>query len=255
MSIARYCLNALLTLIGSYALHFLAQKGTLFEGRPPALFALTPWISFDDAPSLGYTSFAPNWLVSAVPAVMGTFTSPRLMAAFAWSTGVSTAVSTAVKSVGPAGAPTLNSDASTSPAQLIRTASQDRLHLAIHGSVRSPGMADEYLLCLGRGPTGFLGYKDYNDILGRIAQAAISGLTQRPRLRLFMGDNDGMVPRKAQERFVALFSDTSASSLPDTVKAMWDFDQVTFSGGGHNDVATYEHCWETIAAYARPTTG
>ena len=183
---------------------------------------------------------------------MGTFTSPRLMAAFAWSTGVSTAVSTAVKSVGPAGAPTLNSEG---PAQLIRTASQDRLHLAVHDSVRSPGMADEYLLCLGRGPAGFWGYKDYNDILGRIAQAAVSGLTQRPRLRLFMGDNDGMVPRKAQERFVALFSETSASSLPDSVKAMWDFDHITFPGGGHNDVPTYERCWETIATYARSTTG
>ncbi|KAH7107779.1 hypothetical protein BKA62DRAFT_684426 [Auriculariales sp. MPI-PUGE-AT-0066] len=217
-----------------YSLNLLARKPHLFEGRVPALFSLTPWISFEDAPSLSIASWSPNWMVAAVPWFIATFAPPKLLSAFSWSSGVSTAVSSSI------GFGKSEEDAERVG---ISNSNRDRVFHALNGAVQNKGMADEYLLCLQRGPPGLWGFKDYSEILGQIAE-----LYPRTVLRLYMGDKDVLVPRAAQTRFIAFF-DPSLSTLLPEVREKFDFAEKTFPGGGHEDVATFARCWEDISRY------
>ncbi|EJD53244.1 hypothetical protein AURDEDRAFT_142249 [Auricularia subglabra TFB-10046 SS5] len=232
-----------------YGLYILAHKQHIFSGVPrPALLALTPWISFEDAPSMGFASFAPDALISAVPTIISTFTSPTIQRALSWSTGVSSAVGSSVRSAvsGPVAV-----EIDQGRASVVR-ASRESLELAMHRSVSNPGLSDEYLLCLRRGPPGVWGYNDYPEVLSAIAASAGQ---KRVLMRLYCGDADGMVPRKAQTRFSGFFMDTGPTALPDSVRKRFNFREVTIAKGGHNDVATFKTCWDDILAYVRSASG
>ncbi|KZV94033.1 alpha/beta-hydrolase [Exidia glandulosa HHB12029] len=231
-----------------YGLYLLAHKQRIFGQHKPALLALTPWISFDDAPSMGFATYAPDALVSAFPSIVSVFASPAMQRMFSWSSGVSTGVGKGIRYVATSGAPVL---VDPGRASVVR-ASQAAIQVAVGKSTRSPGMSDEYMLCLRRGPPGFWGYKDYPEVLSTIAQAA-GHREQSVVLHLYCGDADGLVPRKAQTRFFRFF-EASNLTLQENVARTFAFQEMSFVGGGHNDVATFETCWDDILAFLATAT-
>ncbi|EJD48270.1 hypothetical protein AURDEDRAFT_113096 [Auricularia subglabra TFB-10046 SS5] len=228
-----------------YGLYILAHKQHIFGTRNPALLALAPWISFEDAPSMGFASFAPDALISAVPAIMTVLNSPTLQRALSWSIELSSSVGSSVRSAvsGP-----VRAAAETDPGRgsIVRGVSREAFELVVHRSVSTGGLSDEYLLCLRRGAPGVWGYKDYPEVLSSIAAAAGQ---KRVLMRLYCGDADGMVPRKAQMRFSDFFADSGPTALPASVRERFDYREVTIEKGGHNDVATFRICWDDILAH------